>query len=313
LLELNESKGKEWGGDVKPPVPPRTGERTQTALWVSWGLLVVALVAVAAYGYRNLRQANIQLSQIPQILKSDDALVRRVTAAEEQMEAWTSDLKGLKERVVKLDRQTHANFQLARKHAEELSSQLEQRVQERMNERETAVNGRLNKLESSQETAQQRLARLDEELASLKQEIAAVRQGTDDGLAGLQQRLDGGQRELSALSQRLDHRRLDFELPARRETELAPGISVTVTGTDVRFQHFNGWVRLADEGQTVWVSRQSIRQPVIFYRQQDGARCELVATHVAGNSVAGYLLLPAASSTGKPLAQAQVPTRGSGL
>jgi hypothetical protein len=312
LLDLNDSKGKELG-ETHPSVPLRTEERTQTALWVSWGLLVIALVAVAAYSYRSLHQMNIQLSQIPQILKSDDGLLRRVAATETQIEAWASDLSGLKERVVKLDRQTRANLKLARKHTEELTSQLEQRVQERMNERDTAVNARLNKLDSNQETAQERLARLDEEITSMKQELAAVRQGSDHGLAGLQQRIDGSDRELGSLAQRLDHQRLAFEVPVHRETEVAPGIWVTVTGTDVRYQHFNGWVGLTDEAQTLWVRRQGIRQPVVFYRQQDGARCELVATHVAGNSVAGYLLLPAASNPGKPVAEAEVPTRGSGL
>lgn len=302
-IELDENKRKAW--DAASSHPEVTYRPKTRALWVFLGLLVVALIGVAGGGYRALQRDNIQLSQVPEAFKSVALLSGRLDAAETVMRAWAGSLKGLAERVGRLERMTNTNLRLARSYSDKLTEQLEERVQDEMDERSYVVDGRLARLESTQESARLRLAQLQEEVAKVRQELVAARQDMDRNLAGLQVQLTGSEREVGSLAQRFDQRRVEFEAAKRHTYELDPEISLRVTRTNVKFQRFDGRVSLLPEARTLWVSQQGVQQPVVFYRKRDGERCELVVTHVARNSVVGYLMLPAERSerNEKPVAK----------
>jgi hypothetical protein len=87
-------------------------------------------------------------------------------------------------------------------------------------------------------------------------------------------------------------RRVDFEVATGRSQQLAPGISLGVTGVDVARRRVDGWMWIMPDRRTVWLRRQDAAQPVVFHSSADGRRREVVFTRVTTSGVAGYLLLP---------------------
>lgn len=90
-------------------------------------------------------------------------------------------------------------------------------------------------------------------------------------------------------------KRIAFEIRKNHSRELAPGISMGVTGTDAASRRVNGWMWVMPERRTIWLRDHSAHEPVIFYGHVDGKMRELVITSVARNSVRGYLLSPESS------------------
>ena len=87
-------------------------------------------------------------------------------------------------------------------------------------------------------------------------------------------------------------KRIAFEIRKNHSRELAPGISIGVTGTDAASHRVDGWMWVMPDRRTIWLRDHSAHEPVIFYGHEDGKMRELVITSVAGNSVRGYLLSP---------------------
>jgi sortase A len=85
-------------------------------------------------------------------------------------------------------------------------------------------------------------------------------------------------------------RRVRFEVLKSHSRELAPGISMGLTGTDVAGLSVDGWMWVMPDRRTIHLRRQRALEPVVFYR--DGGKRELVITRVSVNSVSGYLIVP---------------------
>ncbi|HLY15952.1 MAG TPA: class D sortase [Bryobacteraceae bacterium] len=81
-------------------------------------------------------------------------------------------------------------------------------------------------------------------------------------------------------------RRVDFHLTPSDTQELAPGILMNLSWTDVTRRRANGWVWVAQDRHTIWLRKMTVRQPLLFQHR------ELILTSIASNSVSGYLLLP---------------------
>ena len=97
--------------------------------------------------------------------------------------------------------------------------------------------------------------------------------------------------EPTALDRSPGPRKVRFEVLKSHSRELAPGISIGLTGTDVAGRRLEGWMWVMPDRRTIQLRHQSAGQPIIFYR--DGGKRELVITTVAANSVSGYLIVPA--------------------
>jgi len=87
-------------------------------------------------------------------------------------------------------------------------------------------------------------------------------------------------------------RTVRFNVSMNHSRELAPGISLGLTETDVPEQRVNGWMWLLAERRTIWLRNQDASEPVVFYGSQDGKRRELRITGVTPSSIEGYLTLP---------------------
>ncbi|HZP01919.1 MAG TPA: hypothetical protein VFD30_16655 [Terriglobia bacterium] len=302
-LKGNESKVGEEPGQTQNL--QSSGKSRTTALWVAFALLVAGLFGVTGYGYYLLKQSNIRIRQLPAAMKSVVALNARLNATEARLTSWASDWQELAGRVGSLEQKSAKNLRAANKHAERLTTELEGRLEEKMDGQAYIDNTRLNALESGQRAEHAQLARLEQELGSARRELAAVqqdltayRQAANQRLANLDSQTAGNSREIGSLSQRLDARRVDFELRKDHTHEVAQGISLKLTATDVARQKFGGWISLTPDGRTLWVERQGVQQPFVFYKPKDKERCELVVTRVAQDSATGYLLVAATGNTG---------------
>lgn len=80
-----------------------------------------------------------------------------------------------------------------------------------------------------------------------------------------------------------------FSVDRNHSQQLAPGISLGVTGTDVEGRHVDGWMWIMPDRRTIWLRNQPAQVPLIFY--QNGARRQLLITKVTRRSAAGRLLV----------------------
>jgi sortase A len=85
--------------------------------------------------------------------------------------------------------------------------------------------------------------------------------------------------------------RIGFSIPVHHSRELAPGISLGISGADVAAQDVNGWMWLMPDRRTIWLKSQRTNDPVVFYSEQGGKRREVFITGIGEDSVTGYLLL----------------------
>ena len=315
MLDLDLNQTKNSSQESAPPLDEKPKPKSGKTIWVAFILLLAGSVAAAIHGYRILRSENLQLALLPEFVTSNSVLGGRLDVIEARFQAWSENWNGLTVRVGKLESRMNARYNDARKYSEQLTAQVENRVQEQLDERAYLVDNRLHQLEAGQESESAQLASLRDELAATKQqlaqEIAAVREQSARELASVREQVEGNRRDVAAVNRRLDQQRVDFEASKGVTTELADGISLHVAHTDARFQRFKGWVSLVPEGRTLWVEDQGIQRPIVFFRSQEGARCELVVTRVAEDSTVGYLLLPVEStqSESQPLAELGAPSQ----
>jgi len=83
-------------------------------------------------------------------------------------------------------------------------------------------------------------------------------------------------------------RNIRFTVSMNHSRELAPGISLGLTETDVPEQRVNGWMWVLADRRTIWLRNHDSTEPVVFYAQ-DGKMRELRITNVTRNSIEGYL------------------------
>ncbi len=286
-MKADTQQGRTTGesGNTQPEVEPRRS-RSTTALWGAVVALTVALVGLAGYGILTLQKHNIQLAELPSLQESLSLLGERLDATEAKLRTWAADWDALEVRLDKLNRKIAYNRELARKQAQDLVAQAQERMEAELAERDQTIDARFSLLESGQEAERTRLARLGEEIAN-------VRRQTGHDLGALHQQMARGERNLDALARQLERRRVDFELAKEQTSELAPGVSLRITKTDRRFQRVKGWLWLMPDRRTLWLRELGVQQPLVFYHKGSDQPNELVITRVAKDAVIGYLLLPA--------------------
>lgn len=275
----------------------RSSKRTAAVLWVMVILLAAGWIFASWRGYSLIDKHRNLLAQLPGLQDSFGAVSKRVDATQEQVRSWLAGQTSFGDRLAKVEKRVAANLQFARQQSQELAAQVSQRIQEEMDRRLEGLQGRLSRMESSQEAEQARLNQLQNDLAGLRretsQQMATIRQDSSRGLSDVNQQVAQNKQDLSNLSRRFDHDRTDFEVAKDQTRELAPGVSLHITRTDPSHQSVDGWLQLSADGHFLWVRAQGIERPVTFYSGKDSRPQELVFTRVNKDSILGYLLVPA--------------------
>jgi hypothetical protein len=83
---------------------------------------------------------------------------------------------------------------------------------------------------------------------------------------------------------------------------VAPGISLTVSDTNVSYQRVEGRIHVVPDGRILWIRGQGIEQPVRFYSHEDERAYEVVFTRVNKDGAIGYVLMPRWPNAGTPVA-----------
>lgn len=283
-----EKPGTTYKSSITQPVVIQESKRSTAGLWGAIVLLFAALVGLGGYGYLAMQDQGLALSDLPGMKETSGLLADRLDAAEAQFNSWSERFGQLGTRVDKLDQRIAATRAQAKKDSQEMVAQLQSRIQDELAERDRTVDARFNQLESSQQDGRM-------QMTQLQKQVNGVRTDSDQQLAQLRSQVARGEHNLDALAQQLDHRRVDFELSKENTRELAPGVSLRVTKTDVRRQQVKGWVWLMPDRRTLWVRDLGLQQPLVFYQGRNEQPNELVITRVTDEAVIGYLLLPASS------------------
>jgi len=261
--------------------------RRLAALWVAVVALAVVLSGVTAYGYLTLQKHNLQLSQLPGVQETLALAGQRLEAVEGKLQAWAADWDTLQARMTGLERRVAYNRELARSEARKQAAAVEERLRAEAGELAKAMDARLVLLESGAEAERARLGQLQED-------VAAARTESRRELASVREDLARGDQRLEELARVIDRERVDFEMDKNSTRELAGGISLRITSTNVGQQKVKGWMWLLPDRKTLWVRDLGIQQAYVFYRRDGSGPSELVITSVQDGGVSGYLLLPRA-------------------
>ena len=296
------------------PDPPRRAvimeERRRVrgpGFWAGLGILAAAAAGLCWYGYPYALQQKSLADDFPAVRKSVATFGDRMGKAESDLRQWYGDQQALRERVAKLESGAGDKLRALRDQSRDFAENVYHRAIEEMDRRAEHVEQRLSQVEASQESGQSQLARLETDLSGIRQQIAAqssqlaaaeqsavqAREALEQRAAATDEKLESSQGEISRLARSVDRRKVDFELTTNRSEELAPGISICVTGTDVAYRRVKGWLWIMPDRKTIWLRDQPAQQPLAFYSESDGKRREVVFTRVNKDSALGYLLLPA--------------------
>jgi hypothetical protein len=274
-----------------------SSRRSNGGLWFALMILVLAVVGASAYLYLSLRENNINLSQVPDLLQSITTLDGRMDATEAKLRDLAANWDGLTNHLAKLDGKVDSSLRATRNQMRELVGQAAGRLQAELDQQVQAVDARLNKVESMQRQDQAQLAQLNDQLrgqvASLREQLTAAQESTGRDLANLQGQESEDQGNLQTLAQQLHRDKVTFEIVKDSPTELAPGVTLTVLNTDVSYQRFRGYISLTNEGKTLWLNNLNAKEAVDLYAQQSSHPYSLIVTTVSKDGVVGYLLLPA--------------------
>jgi hypothetical protein len=285
--------------------------------WIAIGVLAVAIAGLSWYSYPTLSQAPGQFSGLQ---KSFEGLKARLAQTEARINNWVSNQQELQGHVTKLDKDMASGFQKVRRLENGLRAEVgrvrtaAQGIETKLGQLETASaadRDGVEKLQTEVVTLREETALQAEQLRNVQTEVERERAGSAQQLVSLTELLDRKTHDVEELTKKLAVTRVDFEVTRNHNQEIADGVSLNVTGTDLSHRRVSGWMWVMPDRRTIWLRAQGAQQPVVFYGCQDGKRRELVITNVTRDSATGYLLLPgdghsrlaASLSTGDPAAE----------
>jgi hypothetical protein len=266
-------------------------QRSSAGVWACLATLTVGLIVSIAYGYAVLRQENIQLEQIPGIIKSLPAMSQHLASFEKRLEFSRSDQQHLASQVQKIDASSRAAIDATREQAGQLVAQVRQNLLKEINQRTVALQSQVSMLASQRNADQQLLAQMREQLTQARFEMEKTQKDYAIDLAALRERQGEDRHELASLSSALPTRHVSFAVEKNHLATLMPGISFQLIKTDVRHQRFDGLIESTPGEQAISVQSQGVRNPVMFY-SGDSKGMLLVVTRVDETNAYGYLLVP---------------------
>jgi hypothetical protein len=164
-------------------------------------------------------------------------------------------------------------------------------------------------LESNQKESSEHVNQLQEQIAGLQKELATMReessaanarikelneaqQSSTRNLSGLNERFVSSQTALNTLANRVDRKRIDFDVANRDAKQIAPDIYLTLRRTDAGKQEVDATLKVGTDGGNLPIRGQGIRKPVLFYGSEESRPIEMVFTQVSKNRVSGYIMMP---------------------
>jgi hypothetical protein len=288
----------------------RAPNHSHKTLWTLTVLTLAGLIAAGAYGYWAVGTYGGKLNLLPAMQGQLVAAGRRIDAAEDALRSWTGERDAWAKRLNKVEARADGTLRTARKDAAEIAARTGQRIEAQLDQRTTDLQAKVDRIELAQQSADTRLSSMqgqlnqmqaanNQEVEHLREEVRQARDAGDATLAGLDRRIarvdqrsDKSRSDLESLHRRVDREQIGFEVAVNHDRELAPGVNLDVSHTDISHQRFDGWVWLMPDRRTIWIHGRGLQQPLVFYNQGDDRPRELVVTRVTKYSVVGYVVEP---------------------
>lgn len=282
--------------------------RRRPGLWgAASAVLTIAVATAAWYTLPGAKRHHSELAQSAGHRHLVDTSGARPDQQNAALAQSSSAPEQLLAQIGELRREMRSQIEAAKKQASRSAAELLNRVEVEIGDQIDGIKGKVARLEVSHDADQVQIADLQNELSALRKEMAAETEelkdrlaksgsGTEGKLAALEAFEQRDRQEMESLNRQLAVRRIDFEVDKGHNYELAPGISLEISGTDVAYRRVTGWMWVLPDHRTIWLRQQDAQQPVVFYSNQDAKKRELVITGVTHKSAVGYLLLPDDSS-----------------
>ncbi len=273
------------------------------------GFLLVCIAGMIWWAYPTLTAQKKVFADIVSMQTVTDGISQRMNSAEASLKGMAAGLPALSNRVDQLQTTMKTNLQIARNQAQAAATQVGQRIREDVSRSVQAIESRLTAVESNQKEASAHVGQLQDQIAGLKRELAAMReensaasekikeltdaqQTSRSDLSGLTEKVATGQAALHTLSNRIDRKRVDFELQNRRTSQISPGISLTLKRTNTGKQEIDGILQAGADASGLPIRGQGVQKPFLFYPPGETRPAELVLTKVSKNGVSGYVMMP---------------------
>ena len=277
--------------------------RRRGYLGAACGVLALGLAGAAWYTFPILKRHDAMLAQSGAMKHSVEALGGRLDQQNAKFAESAGSLEQLRQQIADLRREMRSRIATARKQAGDAAYEMVSGVAKQVNGEIDGIKTHVARLELSRDADQVQISDLQNEVIQLRKELAAETQQFNDRIvatsAGAEQKIAGlvavqeqERKDVDGLGRKLSLRRVDFEVDKGRNVELAPGISLEISGTDVSYRRVSGWMWVLPDRRTIWLRSQGAQEPVVFYSNSDGKKRELVITSVTDKSAVGYLLLP---------------------
>lgn len=264
-------------------------------LIIACAVLALAVAGLIWYSYPRFKQQESSMAQLrDEIRGRDQQLKNEGSQNTSTHDRLRNEAEKLREDVRDLSRRTG---QAAKDAYNRIEAKLNGEIKARTAGMGT-LNDRVSNLEASRTADQTQLAQLKQQVNELQQQTPPQQlAGSPSGSAAVDQA------DAAGPSNGVPVEKVPFQATTDRPSEVANGITLHLSGTDVTGRSASGWLWLANEHRSIFLHQQNELQPVVFYGAGDGQKRELVITGVTPDSVTGYLLLPKEGLTA-PLGQA---------
>ncbi len=276
-----------------------------TWFWPAAVLLLATSIGIAWVGFPLTTKNTVPPKPLAAAPAAPDSVAIRLSALEQKVGEWLTERSGIMTRIAQVEKSMTSAVRRARSEA----TAMVEGVKREMGQGLEAIQARLTGIESTQQEAHQKVARLEEDIATARRDLESVRemntqlanhltqirqeqQFARNEVSSLQNRVQVNQDRVDGLTYQVDRRRVDFELLKDRTDEVAAGIYLTINNTDVSRQQVDGWVQVSRDGRIIWLQDAGVQHPVAFSSQGEERPYQVVFTRIADRSATGYLLIP---------------------
>jgi hypothetical protein len=289
-----------WSGKEMKAQRRELGTVSRRVGLLSAGVVMLTLIALGsgAWAYHAIRDGQSRQAAIPDAGTLTARVDEKVDEFSEMLADLSADseiIQGFADRIAELEtasRTTAAGLRAEVEQAARIDAGERLETRRRLDE----LTPRLEAVEAAGAEAAVRITALDARVGEIRSDLttdlAMAELRTGEIVGTVEERVAGAERGLEALSWEVGRERLDFELFEDYRMEVAPGVVLTVSDTDVSYQKIDGWVQLVEEGRFLRLEDHPIQQSVVFYGLGDERSYELVFTRVRPDAAIGYVRIP---------------------
>jgi chromosome segregation ATPase len=275
------------------------------------GVLFIFLVASLWVFYPTMRDQKKSMADMLGLQSLTSTLGGRMGSMQDSLKTLAGSLSLVAGRMDQLELKMKSNAEAVQGQAQQAG----QRIREDVNRNMQAMGNRLSGVESNQKESAEHVAQLQQQIAGLQKDLVATReqastateqlkqltdaqQNSTREITGLNQRVATSQTALSTLSNRVDRKRVDFDVQTRqKEQQIAPGIYLTVKHADTGKREIDGTLQVGASSQNITIRGVGILRPISFTTADDNRPIQFVLTDVAKDKVSGYLLMPESANS----------------